>query len=286
MTLRRATGVGGVELALHCWDGRPGSGPPVLLAHGLASNARLWAQVAERLAAAGHAVVAVDLRGHGRSAKPEAGYDMATVAADLAGVVIELGWCRPVVAGQSWGGNVVLELAARYPGTIGGAVCVDGGWIELSRPFPQWDDCALQLAPPRLAGTPLAELRDRLWSLHPGWPAAGIEAFLANFEVLDDGTVAPWLTYDRHLLVLRGLWEHHPSALYAGVAAPVLLVPARGPAGAGGPGAMAGDAVAEAAGALASARVAGLDGDHDLHAHRPAELAELMLGWMAEMVPA
>jgi len=46
---------------------------PFVLVHGLASNARLWDGVARRLAGAGHSSAAVDLRGHGRSDKPDTG---------------------------------------------------------------------------------------------------------------------------------------------------------------------------------------------------------------------
>jgi pimeloyl-ACP methyl ester carboxylesterase len=56
----------------------------------------------------GHTVVAVDQRGHGRSSKPDDGFDMATVAHDLELLVGELGLDRPIVAGQSWGANVVV----------------------------------------------------------------------------------------------------------------------------------------------------------------------------------
>jgi pimeloyl-ACP methyl ester carboxylesterase len=109
-----------------------------VLVHGLASNARTWDGVAARLAALGHPVAAVDQRGHGRSDKPDTGYDFATVSADLAAVVAGLGWDRPLVAGQSWGGNVVLELAVRHPSVAGGIACVDGGTLEVARRFPSW----------------------------------------------------------------------------------------------------------------------------------------------------
>ncbi|HZZ48199.1 MAG TPA: alpha/beta fold hydrolase, partial [Pseudonocardia sp.] len=56
---------GPVALGARSWPG--GAARPVLLVHGMSSNARLWDGVAERLAAAGHPVVAVDLRGHGTS---------------------------------------------------------------------------------------------------------------------------------------------------------------------------------------------------------------------------
>src|SRR6476660_8857533 len=106
---RRIEVAPGVELAVRSWDGA--GGRPFLLIHGLASNAHLWDGVANRLADLGHAVTAVDQRGHGQSDKPDIGYDFTTVTDDLAAIVAALGYERPVVAGQSWGGNVVLELA-------------------------------------------------------------------------------------------------------------------------------------------------------------------------------
>ena len=135
----------GVELHVVDWtDGsrRDPALAPFVLVHGLASNARLWDGVGRRLAAAGHRVVAVDQRGHGRSSKPDDGYDMATVADDLHLLIGALGIRRPVVAGQSWGGNVVLELAFRHPDDIAAIVCVDGGFIDLRQRFPEWDDAA------------------------------------------------------------------------------------------------------------------------------------------------
>ena len=121
-----------------------------------------------------------------------------------------LGWSRPAVVGQSWGGNVVVELVHRHPDAARLVVGVDGGTIDLRRRFPCWEDCARCLAPPLLAGTPRAELERRLREAHPDWPDESIDGVLASFRVLDDGTVEPWLTLDHHLQVLRGLWEHDP----------------------------------------------------------------------------
>src|SRR5919199_1176563 len=63
-----------------------GDARPFLLVHGLASNARVWDGVARILAAHGHRVAAVDLRGHGLSEAPDDGYDTDTAADDLAGL--------------------------------------------------------------------------------------------------------------------------------------------------------------------------------------------------------
>ena len=203
-----------------------GDGIPFVLVHGLASNARMWHGVARRLAAWGHAVATVDLRGHGRSPKPDDGYDFETVTADLVETMRSLGWERPVVAGQSWGGNVAVHLAWRHPDAVRGVAGVDGGTIDLQERFPSWEECAATLAPPRLEGTPVDELERRVRADRPDWPDEGIAGILACFEVREDGTVAPWLTRDRHMQVLRALWEHRPSTFLQDIEVPVLLLPA------------------------------------------------------------
>lgn len=258
---------GGVRLHV-----RETGGPqrPYLLVHGLASNARTWDGVAEVLAAAGHRVVAVDLRGHGESDAPAAGYDTQTAAADLASLAAALDLGQPVIAGQSWGGNVVLQLAADQPDLPYAVATVDGGWIHLSDTFKSWERCAARLAPPDFAGARAEDLERRFRAAHPSWPDSGILGTLANFAVDPDGTARPRLSREHHMLILRSLWEHTPRTLYPLITAPVLLVPA----GRNGSAAT----VAEAAGALKNATVRAYpESDHDVHAQHPAELAADLL---------
>ena len=252
--------------------------PPWLLVHGLASNARLWDGVARYLARRGHRVVAVDQRGHGSSSKPDDGYDMATVADDLLALLDDLGWDgahRPGVAGQSWGGNVAVELAYRHPGAVHTLACIDGGFIDLGGRFPVWDDAAEALAPPKLAGTPLDRVEQWVATSAADWPEEGRRGTLANFEVRADGTIAPWLTFERHLTVLRGLWEHRPSTRYPHIAVPTLLI-----AAATGDVAWTHskhDAVDSAIAALPTGRAVWFDpAHHDVHAQQPAEVGELL----------
>ncbi|HET7827986.1 MAG TPA: alpha/beta hydrolase [Candidatus Limnocylindrales bacterium] len=272
----------GVELAADTWaPAAPVPGAvPFILVHGLASNARMWDGVACALADRGHPAVTVDLRGHGRSSKPDGPYDMATVADDVAALIRELGLERPVVAGQSWGGNVVLELALREPALVRGIVCVDGGWLEPCAAFPSWEACRETLAPPRLAGLHRDEIEGYIRSAHADWPETGIQGALANFEVHDDGTIAPWLTFDRHIAVLRGLWDHRPSEIYARVSVPVLLIPADT-----GEHARAGDkreGVELAMATLPHVRERWFTGDHDIHAQHPVEVADVMLDQLGD----
>lgn len=261
-------------------DLRPGDGVPFVLVHGLASNLRLWDGVSDRLAAAGHAVAAVDLRGHGRSDKPDGPYDTPTVAADVVAVVEAVDFDRPVVVGQSWGGNVVIELAATSPESIRGVGCVDGGWIDLQRRFADWDDCARALAPPRTEGLMATELKAVLRRTHPNWPEEGIVGTMACFEIRPDDSVAPWLTFDHHLAVLRGLWEHRPSARNPLVEAPVLLMPAD--TGDAGWTASKREDVASAEATLRSSRTEWFAADHDVHAQHPDAVASLLVGCVAD----
>lgn len=263
---------------------------PFLLVHGLASNAHLWDGVARRLRDAGHVAAAVDLRGHGSSDKPDGGYDFATISDDLRALLEALGLERPVLAGQSWGASVVLDLAVRHPDLVRGIALVDGGFEDLGAAFPTFDACWERLAPPLLAGTPAVHVERHMRRSHPDWSDEAISSTMANFDVHADGTVDLWLTRDRHRAILHAMWGHETTALHAALRVPVLLIPAFGGGHprAEGEDAAAPDRDAERHAHVSAAeatfersgvplRVRWVPGDHDLHAHHPAELSGLLL---------
>ena len=265
--------------ALHHID-LPGDGPPIVLVHGLASCLRLWDGVAARLNARGHRVVACDLRGHGLSPKPDGPYDVATVAADVLALATELNLGPFLVAGQSYGATVALQMAADRPERAERVVCVDGGFLDLGHRYPDWERCRRELSPPDLLGRPLAALRLRMGAQRPGWPPEALEGQLACFEVREDGTVAPWLTKARHIEVLRGLWEVDAPALWARMTVPVLLVAAERPGSQARTDRHAG--VARCRAILAEHTLVSemwMAGDHDLHAEQPEPIARLISDW-------
>jgi pimeloyl-ACP methyl ester carboxylesterase len=273
---RRPTVAPDVSLSALVWPG--GDRTPFVLVHGLSSNACTWQAVATILHRAGHPVATVDLRGHGRSDKPDQGYDFATLTSDLLVAMEKLGLARPVVAGQSTGGNLAVELAWRAPERVRAVAGVDGGAIELQRRWSSWEDCLAHLAPPRLDGLSVEDFREILRGAHPDWDEAALTATLANVEVLGDGTIRPWLTRERHLRILRTLWEHRPSTLIPGLQVPLLLVNALNQDGFSSSRRQEA-ALAGAAGPHVS--VEWLAGDHDLHLHRPRDVARLLAGLAA-----
>jgi pimeloyl-ACP methyl ester carboxylesterase len=265
----QAAGVDAIEVALpgrptlHCltWSG-PADGPAYLLVHGLASNAAMWLGVGDLLADKASRVVAVDLRGHGLSEKPDEGYAIADVVEDLVALIGELGLERPVVAGQSWGGNVAVQLASDHPALVAGVACVDGGWIRLADGFESFEACWEVLAPPTFGVLQYEDLAARVGQ--NGWPATGVAGVLGCFEHRADGTAVPWLTRERHRLVLRGLYDHDPFLL--DVPVPTLLIPT-----------LRNEKAARAlAKGIEGARVAPVDGHHDLHAEQPETVAALL----------
>jgi pimeloyl-ACP methyl ester carboxylesterase len=123
----------------------------------------------------------------------------------------------------------------------------------------------------------MAQLRARLASWHPDWPAEGIAGALANFAELPDGTVRARLTRDHHERIVRSMWEGDPARWYPLVDVPTLLVPAVGDPPSERDAAKAA-VVEEARAALSRAEIAWYRGaDHDLHAQQPKRLATDLL---------
>ncbi|MDX1689819.1 MAG: alpha/beta hydrolase [Acidimicrobiia bacterium] len=260
------TGSGGVRLAVR----RFGSGdtsPGFLLVHGLASNARTWDGVATRLGDLGHAAVAYDQRGHGRSDRPAGPYDLDAHLEDLAAVLAATGLERPVVAGQSWGGNLAVAFGARSPEAVSGVACVDGGTIDLPARFDDWETCADVLAPPVL-DVDIDDAAAMVRARHPDWAEWAVEATVANLEAAD-GRARNRLPRDAHLTILRAMWDHPPDRDLDRLAAPALFLMAddgdRAP-------------TEERIASVSDARVVWIAGDHDLHLQQPDVVAAHLAG--------
>jgi pimeloyl-ACP methyl ester carboxylesterase len=201
----------------------PGSGPAVLLLHGLASTRRFWDLVVPGLA--GLSVVALDQRGHGESGRPDGPYDGATLVRDVLTALDALGLSRVVVVGHSWGAWTALRLAAEAPHRVLAVVAVDGGlgWLQAQEP----DRAALRqrLTPPRTA-VPPDRLPDLLRSgpLGPWWSEQVERAVLPLFEHGPDGLARPRLPFDAHMAIVDDLLDADVAGVLDGVTCPAWVV--------------------------------------------------------------
>src|SRR5688572_12855885 len=104
-----------------------GAGPPeFLFVHGLGGDRTHFTPQMEYFARQGR-VLTAELRGHGESDKPQQAYSIEGFADDLVWLCNQQQITNPVIVGQSMGGNMALEIAARYPDFPAGLVLLDSG---------------------------------------------------------------------------------------------------------------------------------------------------------------
>jgi pimeloyl-ACP methyl ester carboxylesterase len=237
------------NLRLHYLHWDPLSdGQPVVLLHGLASNARIWELAAPILQRHGLNPLAYDQRGHGLTDKPDGDYGFEIFSHDLAAFLEACHLERPVLVGHSWGAWVALDYAARFftgPLAPSALVMVDGGthhWRD--DPEATWETVSQRLKPPPLAGmrlsTFLQNLNDPQQPWIPDERAASI--ILGNFEIREDeldvdhpnggdreddeGRIYPNLSLEHHMQILRAMWNFDIYQYYRRLHCPVLLISA------------------------------------------------------------
>jgi pimeloyl-ACP methyl ester carboxylesterase len=110
-----------------------GSGPAIVLVHGITSTSATWERVMPYLATR-FTVIAPDLIGHGESAKPRGDYSLGAYASGVRDLMVALGHERATFVGHSLGGGVVMQLSYQFPERCERLVLVDSGGLgrELS----------------------------------------------------------------------------------------------------------------------------------------------------------
>ena len=268
---------------------------PVILLHGLSSSARIWELAAPYLAEKGLTCYAPDARGHGFTDKPQdsaENYSFDRVSSDLAAFLETCQLERPLLVGHSWGGMLALNytaqmrFGARAPR---GIVLVDGGITQMDdRGGETWESISQRLAPPRLDGMTVEAFMRMIKRETATWQPdeAVFPILLADFEVDDQEQISPRLSYDRHMRILRAIWDFKTYSRFSEVRCPVLMVPARPPA----PlsefeqnwVAAKERGVALAQESMHDLQVAWMeDTIHDIPLQRPAELAKLIADFAA-----
>jgi pimeloyl-ACP methyl ester carboxylesterase len=105
-----------------------GSGPAILLIHGIGDNSTTWSTVQSKLAQR-FTVIAPDLLGHGRSDKPRADYSVAAYANGMRDLLSVLDVERVTVVGHSLGGGVAMQFAYQFPQLVDRLILVGAGGV-------------------------------------------------------------------------------------------------------------------------------------------------------------
>jgi pimeloyl-ACP methyl ester carboxylesterase len=105
-----------------------GSGPTVVLIHGMVNSSRHWEEVALRLADS-HRVIAPDLIGHGDSATPRGDYSLGAHAATIRDLLTTIGVERATIVGHSLGGGVAMQFFYQFPQRTERLVLVSSGGL-------------------------------------------------------------------------------------------------------------------------------------------------------------
>jgi pimeloyl-ACP methyl ester carboxylesterase len=105
-----------------------GSGPPVVLIHGMLNSSRHWRSVALRLAER-HTVIAPDLIGHGDSATPRGDYSLGAHASSIRDLLAVLGVERATIVGHSLGGGVAMQFFYQFPQRTERLVLISSGGL-------------------------------------------------------------------------------------------------------------------------------------------------------------
>ena len=145
-----------------------GSGPPIVLIHGMINSSRHWREVALRLARR-YTVIAPDLIGHGDSATPRGDYSLGAHAAAIRDLLVAIGIERATIVGHSLGGGVAMQFFWQFPERVERLALVSSGGLgsEVS---------------PMLRGAALPGAGSLLWAAAHPRAQAGLERMAARLE--------------------------------------------------------------------------------------------------------
>ena len=105
-----------------------GSGPPVVLIHGMLNSSSHWQPVALNLAGE-YTVIAPDLIGHGDSAAPRGDYSLGAHAASIRDLLAAVGIDRATIVGHSLGGGVAMQFFYQFPQRVERLVLISSGGL-------------------------------------------------------------------------------------------------------------------------------------------------------------
>jgi pimeloyl-ACP methyl ester carboxylesterase len=175
-----------------------GQGRPVVLLHGFPDSGRLWRHQVPALADAGFQVIVPDLRGYGKSDKPEAveAYSLPFLAGDVLAILASLGIDRAHIVGHDWGAALAWGIASLAPDSVDHLVVMSVGNPVTFRRTPEQREKSWYMLLFQFPGIAERWLSDdnwanlRSWGHHPD-----IDRVIADLEA--DGSLTPGLNWYR-----------------------------------------------------------------------------------------
>jgi pimeloyl-ACP methyl ester carboxylesterase len=179
------------------WYAAYGAGSPVILLHGGLANSDYWANQIGPLVRAGHRVILIDSRGHGRSSRDDRPYTYELLASDVVAVMDSLHIKRAAIVGWSDGAIIGLVMAIKDPGRVSRvfafAANMDPSGVKpdvLANPtFARFGREAAG-AYARLSPTPdgfaaFAKAINTMWDTEPNYTAAELETIRTPVAIVD-----------------------------------------------------------------------------------------------------
>lgn len=241
----------------------PGKGPTVILMHGLSANARFFIGMIQAGLAPSLDVLSLDLRGRGESDQPEHGYSMADHAADVLGLMDQLGLDQVVLGGHSFGGLLTYYMAAHFPNRVSKCVVIDAP--------AEVDPTVLEQIKPSLARLEMVApswgdylFRVKAMPYYEGWWNTTIEEFYrADVRVNPDGTVQARSRPQNIQEAVEGLLEINWPETVRKIHQPTILLRATDSFGPPGyPPILPEDKARRTIGLLSNGRLAEFSGNH------------------------
>lgn len=210
-------------LRVHYLD-YPGPSPAIVLLHGLSANANEFGGLIHEGLAESHRVIAPDLRGRGRSAKPEHGYSMGEHAADVIALLDHLGLDNVVMGGHSFGALLSIYLAAHCPSRVTKVVVIDAAIFFHPDTEKLLKPSLARLA--RVLPSTDAYIEEMKGAAHVAgvWDSAVEGYFRAELQENADGTAQSLTSASAVEQALRGVAAEEWADLVGRVAHPVLLL--------------------------------------------------------------